>query len=63
MRLWQTLILAAGAVLTAGCGGNRLGTVPVSLQGAWYTEDARYAGRYFKLQEKTLVFGQGEAGA
>jgi hypothetical protein len=44
-----------------GCGGaSRLDSVPGELTGVWYSNHPNYAGRYFELRPRMVIFGTGE---
>jgi len=56
----QMLFLSLLLIL-AGCDGRGPQTLPQQILGEWRTEDARYQGRFLKVEADQITFGLGGA--
>jgi hypothetical protein len=56
------MIFSALLLCMAGCAGERLTALPPHLLGEWRTAEARYQGRFMKMEADRITFGMGGAG-
>ena len=60
---WQALLLVLPWLLwLGGCGAGKLQTLPAQITGEWRSDDARYQGRFMRLETDEITFGLGGAG-
>jgi len=55
----KKLLLFLPLALAAGCNGGGPQTLPAQIVGVWKTDDARYHGRFLKLESDQITFGLG----